>query len=574
MSRLPLRLAVLPLFAAAAIAQLPTPSPNPPTLRAAPRATWVAVTTAGTTTNGTLSAGTYAPLANTTFRADNPGAASNDAIYVFGGSLANNTATTANDLWKFDAVAGTFTQLIADGVAGSPAHRARASIAWNPATNRLVVFGGNTRGGPTGVGVPTLLNDTWEYDPGTNAWTNVTPGAGNPSPRQHASMCFDPITGGMLLFGGQVNDASPHVINNETWLFLGGVWTQLAPATSPPARCQASLMTRTDYNDCVMCVGLDQTTYNNPPTNTVVEQIRFLDVWRWNGSDWNLLSNYDVLTNTGTQGFPASAIGAQAAYDPLRHRIVVQGGNGHTVGTNVTYLYGTLYGGSPTNWTSEFDSLTNSWTLYSRLTTTPTAFGNNDSVIGRISRAFTGFVPATKTLYKVCGQNAAATGSRPTYNVYSYQANPIAVADPYGTGCSGPGGTLAMAADDLPWNGRTFSVTGTGFGAAPNSVAVLMLSAVGSFPPGAVTLASLAPIVPGGGPGCDLLIQTLDYSEGLLPSAGTATWMLPLPDATVDPTLPGVTFYVQFAELVFAPFPSNWVGTYASNGITCTVGAL
>lgn len=569
MSHLTRSLLVAPLFAAAALAQLPAPSPNPPTLRAVPRATWVAVTTAGVTTSGPLSGSAYVPTANTTFRADNPGAASNDAIYVFGGCLGNNSTTTANDLWKFDAVAGTFTQLLVDGAVGSPSHRGRASIAWNSATNKLVVFGGNTRGGPTGTGTATLLNDTWEYDPNTNTWTDLTPVSGSPSPRQHSSMCYEPVTGGMLLFGGQLNDASPHVIDNQTWLFLGGVWTQMAPSTNPPARCQASLMTRTDQGDCVMCVGLDQTTYNNPPTNTIVERIDFLDVWRWNGADWNLLSNFDVLTSTGAQGFPASSIGVQAAYDPLRHRIVVQGGNGHTVASNVTYLYGTLHGGSPTNWTSEFDSLTNSWTLYSRLTTTPTAFGNSDSVIGRISRAFTAFVPATGKLYKICGQNAAATGSRPAQNVYQYQASPIAAADPYGAGCTGPGGSLAMTADDLPWNGRTFSVTGTGFGA--NSVGILMLS-VNQLLPGVFPInPGLIGLVPGPGIGCDLLLGTLDYSQGVLPTAGTASWSLPLADFATDPTLPGVAFYVQFTELDFFP---SWIGTYTTNAIACTVGAL
>ncbi len=559
------QVAVLPLLAAAALAQLPAPTPNPPTLRAAPRATWLAVTSAGTTTNGTFSGGSYLPLANTTFRADNPGAASSDAVYVFGGCLANNTATTANDLWKFDAIAGTFTQLIADGAAGSPSHRGRASIAWNATTNRLVVFGGNTRGGPTGTGTPALLNDTWEYDPTSNTWTDVTPVAGNPSPRQHAAMCYEPLTGGMLLFGGQTNDASPQVLSNETWLFLGGVWNQLSPSTTPPARTQASLMTRPDFGDCVLCAGCDHSTYNNPPTNTVIEQIRFLDVWRWNGADWSLLSNYDVLTSTGSQGFPASAVGQQAVYDPLRKRIVLQGGNGNNVASNVTYLYGTSYGGAPTNWTSEFDCVTNTWALYSRGSGTSTAaFGTSDGVIGRISRSFNAFVPATGMVYKVCGQNAAGTGARPIYNVYSYQASPIASATNYGVGCSGPGGPLALTAD-APWTERTFTATATGLG--PFSFGFAMVS-LGQLNPGVPLLA--LPL-PGPGPGCELGVASLDITQGLIPIAGTAVYTLPLPSAQVDPTLPGLAFYVQVAELDFS---AGWVATYATNSVACVIGAL
>jgi hypothetical protein len=565
MTRFLNRLLALSLLSAPVLAQLPAPSPNPPTLRAAPRATWLAVTSAGTTTNGALSGGSYLPLANTTFRADNPGAASNDSIYVFGGCLANNTATTANDLWKFDALAGTFTQLIADGAAGSPSHRGRASIAWNQLTNKLVVFGGNTRGGSTGAGTPTLLNDTWEYDPVTNTWTDVTPVSGNPSPRQHAAMCYEPVTGGMLMFGGQTNDASPHVINNETWLFLGGAWIQLTPATLPPARTQASLMTRTNFGDCVMCCGLDQTTYNNPPTNTVVEQIRFLDVWRWNGADWNLLSNYDVLTSTGSQGFPASAIGQQAIYDPLRKRIVMQGGNGHTVASNVTYLYGTLYGGSPTNWTSEFDCLTNSWKLYSRGSGTSTAaFGTNDSVLGRISRSFNAFVPATGLVYKICGQNPALSYSRPTYNVYSYQASPVASASSYGAGCNG----LTLTADDLPWTNRTFTVTATGFGPLSFGLMTIGIGVSGKVDPG-VPLGFAG--VPGPGVGCNIHTSVTLLELMSPPLATTQTYSIPVPDISVDPTWVGLEIHMQAADL---DFTAGWVGTYTSNGLTAIFGAL
>lgn len=569
MPRITPTLTLLPLFAATALAQLPAPSPNPPTLRAAPRATWVAVTSAGATTSGALSGSTYAPLANTTFRADNPGAASNDAVWVFGGSLANNTATTANDLWKFDALAGTFTQLIADGASGSPTHRGRAAIAWNPTSNKLVVFGGNTRGGPTGTGTATLLNDTWEYDPGTNAWTDVTPGSGSPAPRQNASMCFDPVTGGMLLFGGQRNDSSPHVIDNETWIFASGSWIQMSPTTSPPARTQASLMTRSDFGDCVMCCGLDQTQFNNPPTNTIVEQVRFLDVWRWNGIDWNLLANYDVLTATGTQGFPASSIGQQAVYDPLRKRIVMQGGNGHTIASNVTYLYGTLHGGSPTNWTSEFDCVTNTWKLYSRGTTTTAAFGTSDGVIGRISRSYNAFVPATGKVYKICGQNAAATGSRPAQNVYEYQATPIAKADTYGAGCAGPGGLVTLTPNNLPWTTRTFEVRADNMG--PLSFGLVILS-FGQTLPGVFPLVGLTGIVPGPGIGCDLLIASLDITAFTNPfGSSTQIYQLPLLDISVDPSGPGLDFFMQVLELDFS---AGWIGTYGTNALHCEIGAI
>ncbi|MBL8750837.1 MAG: hypothetical protein JNK78_16875, partial [Planctomycetes bacterium] len=298
--------------------------------------------------------------------------------------------------------------------------------------------------------------------------------------------------------------------------------------------------------------------------------IRFLDVWKWTGVDWSLLANYDVITNTGTQGFPASSIGQQAVYDPLRKRIVMQGGNGHsTATTNVTYLYGTLYGGSPTNWTSEFDCLTDSWTLYSRGTTAVgTAFGNSDGVIGRISRSFNGFVPATGKVYKICGQNAAATGSRPTLNVYEYQATPIAKADAYGTGCTGPGGTLSLTSG-LPWTTRQFVMQANNLGPLSFGLAIVSF---GQVLPGVFPLTNLTGILPGPGLGCDLLIGSLDITGFTAPFPGASqSFSLTFPDISVDPTLPGVDFYVQILDLDFS---AGWIGTYATNGLACEIGAI
>jgi hypothetical protein len=540
-----LRLVPFCALATAAAAQLPAP-----TLinRAAPRAAWSAVVSSGTTTGVTTSP----PTVNATFRAGNPGAGSSDTLYVFGGSLGNNTSTTTNDLWAFHAPTGVFAQRLADGAAGSPAARGRAAIAWNPVANKLVVFGGNTRGA-----TPTLLNDVWEYDPTTNAWANVTPAGFGPAPRQFAAMAWDPQLGGMLLFGGQVNDVAPPIVANDTWLLLGGAWTQLTPPTSPAPRGEHSLVTRGDaFNDVVLVGGIDH-------GSATPEQIRHLDVWRWSGGAWSLLSNCDVLTNPTGAGatWPASANGNQAVYDPLRQRIVLQGGNGITVASNTTYVYGPSYGGSPTNYTSEFDCLTNAWSIYASPTTGTTPFNNTDAAIGRVSRYYAAFLPATGKVYKACGQDPTKSGSRPTYNIYQYQAAVTASATAYGAGCSGPGGPLALASNDRPWTNRTW--TGTCSNLGPTSLALTVFG-VGQQQ---IPLVALLPIA---GPGCELL-NTADVLVGpALPAGGAAAVMLSVPN---NPALSGFTLNVQVAELQF-DLTGNWTGLFTSNGLQLIVGAL
>ena len=540
-----LRLIPFCALATAAAAQLPAPALIN---RAAPRAAWSAVVSAGTTTGVT----TTPPTVNATFRAGNPGAGSSDTLYVFGGSLGNNTATTTNDLWAFHAPTGLFTQRLADGAAGSPAARGRAAIAWNPATNKLVVFGGNTRGA-----TPMLRNDVWEYDPTTNAWADVTPTGFGPAPRQFAAMAWDPQLGGMLLFGGQVNDVAPPIVANDTWLLLGGAWTQLTPPTSPAPRGEHSLVTRGDaFNDVVLVGGIDH-------GSATPEQIRHLDVWRWSGGAWSLLSNCDVLTNPTGAGatWPASANGNQAVYDPLRQRIVLQGGNGITVASNAIYVYGPSYGGSPSNYTSEFDCLTNTWSIYGSPTTGTTPFNNTDAAIGRVSRYYAAFLPATGKVYKACGQDPTKSGSRPTYNVYQYQAAVTASATAYGAGCSGPGGPLALASNDRPWTNRTW--TGTCSNLGPTSLA-LTVFVVGQQQ---IPLVALLPIA---GPGCELL-NTADVLVGpALPAGGAAAVMLSVPN---NPALSGFTLNVQVAELQF-DLTGNWTGLFTSNGLQLIVGAL
>ena len=534
---------LLPCLAATAAAQFPVLPSLPLTLGSAPRAAWSSVTSAGTTATGS------------TFRCDNPGAASSSTLYVFGGCLDNNTATTLNDLWALDAVAGTFTQLHDGVVSLAPHARGRAAVAWNATTNRLVVFGGDNRAsGP--LPANTILNDTWEYDPSTNTWTDVTPVSGSPSPRRWAGMAWDPITGGMLLFGGDTGTA----VLSDTWLLLGGSWLPMGPAHVPPARRMAGLVARTnpEFHDVLLCGGEDYTLTG--PYGA--DLYRHLDVWTWNGSDWTKLSDWDWANQTGS--FPAGAIANQAVYDPIRRRVVIQGGQGiaANTATNTTYLFGTTtYNGSPTNYTSEFDCLTNSWTLYANPTTGTAPYNNTDPVLGRVSRYFAGFVAATGKIYKCGGQDPTKSGSRPTYNAYEYQATVLGTATAYGTGCTGPGGVLTLTADNEPWTGRAWSGTCTNLG--PTSLAMTLWGTSTAAVP-------LNLILPFAGVGCDLLNTAELIAGPAIPAAGIVQTGLGIPN---DIALAGLQLHTQVADLQFNGL-GQWVGLFSSNGVTLTIGAL
>lgn len=68
-------------------------------------------------------------------------------------------------------------------------------------------------------------------------WTQLTP-AFSPQPLQGASLAYDPTTQTVVLFGGSLNRLaqSGGVNSNQTWTWDGVTWTQQFPPISPPAR--------------------------------------------------------------------------------------------------------------------------------------------------------------------------------------------------------------------------------------------------------------------------------------------------------------------------------------------------
>ncbi len=117
----------------------------------------------------------------------------------------------------------------------SPSARNGASMAYDPATGQLVLFGGVTTN--------SYLNDTWTWN-GSN-WTQFAP-ATSPPARAYATMAYDSGTGQLVLFGGY-NGGNL----GDTWTWNGLTWTQLNPATSPSGRYEASMA----YDTCHAATG-------------------------------------------------------------------------------------------------------------------------------------------------------------------------------------------------------------------------------------------------------------------------------------------------------------------------------
>jgi hypothetical protein len=103
----------------------------------------------------------------------------------------------------------------------SPTARGQESIAYDYATERVLLFGGWSQS-------QGYLNDTWSWD-GTN-WTRLQP-LHSPSPRMGASMCWTSL--GTVLFAG-------YPLIADTWLWGGSDWAAAPITDGPPGRSDAT----------------------------------------------------------------------------------------------------------------------------------------------------------------------------------------------------------------------------------------------------------------------------------------------------------------------------------------------
>src|ERR1022692_866200 len=124
------------------------------------------------------------------------------ALLVLAGPLASAgvgvspaAATTPTPVW---------TQL---SPAASPPVRFDASLAYDPGMGKLLLFGG------VGSSSGSEFRDTWTWD-GTT-WAHLTPAASPPA-RYGASLAYDPGTSQLVLFGG-VSTSSGTVGDTWTW---------------------------------------------------------------------------------------------------------------------------------------------------------------------------------------------------------------------------------------------------------------------------------------------------------------------------------------------------------------------
>jgi N-acetylneuraminic acid mutarotase len=239
-------------------------------------------------------------------------------LVVFGGGT--DTGDPLDDTWAYDPTANTWTELKPSGTVPSP--RLFASMAYDPTTRRLIMFGGLDE-------TDAFLNDTWAYDSTANTWTNLDPAGALPPARAWNAMVCDSDTGKLIMFGGAVGalDSQSLVAEdrlNDTWAYdpAANIWTELKPAGAVPVARYSQVMAYDPYTHKVILHG------------GMTATARFNDTWA-----------YDPAANIWTELKPAGTLpsprgGHSMAYDPTSGRLIMFGGGvSRTTMINDTWAY-------------------------------------------------------------------------------------------------------------------------------------------------------------------------------------------------------------------------------------------
>jgi hypothetical protein len=210
-------------------------------------------------------------------------------LVLFGGIGSSGSSLSGTWVWNG-------SNWLQESPPSSPPARHGASLGYDLTTDQLILYGGSAA-----AGITPMASDTWAWN-GTN-WTQLTPST-SPPPLYAATMDWDSNTGQLILFGGTTSGT--YNGTNETWAWTGSNWSELLPASSPPARLRATMAMDPRSGQLLLFGGYG------------VGQADLGDMWSWNGSSWTQLTPPTL---------PTSRADASMAFDGATGTMVLFGGS-------------------------------------------------------------------------------------------------------------------------------------------------------------------------------------------------------------------------------------------------------
>lgn len=408
---------------------------------------------------------------------------------LFGGTAG---FSTSNQTWAFNGL--NWAQLTPTA---SPTGKTGMQLVHDPVRGVFVMYGSSNTspfGGPS-------VNQTWEFD-GTT-WTQVFP-ATTPGGLGNYGACYDSVRGRVVIYGGTANSFFP-IAESGTWEYDGTNWSLRTTTGTPGPLERPAMCFHTGLGRSVLFGGIDP-------------QIGGVDTtWLYDGTSWT------AAPVTGAR--PAVRTGATMTYDSVRGVCVLTGGLNPTTGAPIVDTW-------------EFDGV--GWTQLPTGTT------------GRYAAAMT-FMPNLRQVVLFGGYNPVTFADLGDTWLFGAKVRT------FGTGCVGSSGVPALSATDAPRLGQNYTLT---LNNLPPSSSVAFF-AVGwsdqTSPLGPLPL-SLAAV---GMPGCSLLVS----GEVLLvisATGGVSTLVTSLPN---DAAFVGIEQFHQGCSIDPAANPAGLATSNAVRGV-------
>jgi galactose oxidase-like protein/Kelch motif protein len=187
-----------------------------------------------------------------------------------------------------------------------PSARHEHSAIYDPARNRMVMFGGQHLVNNPGEYNLSYFNDVWALSlSGSPTWSRLAPEGSPPLARAGHTAIYDPVRDRMIVFGGTLYDGHRTTDFNDVWaLSLAGspAWSAIAPTGRPPDARSAHTAIYDPVRDRMI----------------VFAKRKVWELTLAGSPAWSVIAP----AGRAPKGFPSAAI-----YDPVRDRIVVFGGS-------------------------------------------------------------------------------------------------------------------------------------------------------------------------------------------------------------------------------------------------------
>ncbi|MEX0715370.1 MAG: kelch repeat-containing protein [Planctomycetaceae bacterium] len=190
---------------------------------------------------------------------------------------------------KYDIAARAWTNLEPETAPSPETRSEKVHLNWSamcpdPVNEELVLFGG--------CGVETLRADpgTWTYSPKKNEWKQLDLKV-QPPPRALSPMAYDPATKKIVLFGGERLD----MLYADTWVYdcATRTWEERQPAVSPSPRFAHALPHLPKSGKIVLLGGVGYTS-STAYQARLYQPLPF-EIWTYDvaANEWSLVKRFE-----------------------------------------------------------------------------------------------------------------------------------------------------------------------------------------------------------------------------------------------------------------------------------------